>query len=65
VYTRENARILVNEVRESMQVCVEAFIDERNKHICDTLMNCDGRNIVAFINFANLDGVEDKWLTLS
>ena len=42
VYTRENGRVLVNELRESMKVCVEAFIEERNKNISEMLMNCDG-----------------------
>lgn len=65
IYTRENGRIIVDEVRESMKVCVDALIDERNKNICDTLMNCDGTNIVAFVNFANIDGIEDRWLTLA
>ena len=65
IYTRENGRILVNEVRESMQICVEALIDERNKNICDMLMRCEGTNIVAFVNFANIDGIEDKWMTLA
>merc|ERR1719334_1544555 len=51
VYTRENGRVLVNELRENMKVCVEAFIEERNKNISEMLMNCDGRNIVAFVNF--------------
>eukprot|EP01084_Bolivina_argentea_P098403 176852_1 len=64
IYSRENARILINEVRESMKVCVDVLIDERNKNICDMLLNCNGSNVVAFVNFANMDGIEDKWLTL-
>ena len=64
IYTRENGRIIVDEVRESMKICVDSLIDERNRNICDMLMNCDGTNIVAFVNFANIDGIEDKWMTL-
>merc|ERR1719491_945012 len=58
VYTRENARILVAELKESMAICVEAFIDERNKNIANALMDCEGRNVVALVNFSNVDGIE-------
>ena len=65
IYTRENGRILINEVRDAMKICVDALIDERNKNICEMLMNCEGQSVVAFVNFTNIDGIEDKWMSLA
>ena len=65
VYTRENGRILVDELKDAMKICVDALIDQRNKNLCDVMMNCDGQNVVAFVNFANIDGIEDTFMHLS
>ena len=56
---------IFNRMGQSMKICVDALIDERIKNICDTLMRCDGTNIVAFVNSANIDGIEDKWMILA
>lgn len=65
VYTRENGRILVEELKDAMKICVDALIDQRNKNLCEVMMKCDGQNIVAFVNFANMDGIEETFMHLS
>lgn len=61
IYTLENARAIVSELRDAMPVIVTQLIDERVKNMNQMLKQCTSQKIVAFCNFAHFTGIAEGW----
>ena len=55
----------MKELKECMPVCVDTLLNQRNKDIVKTLLNHSdlkhAQSIVAVVNFANMDGIEEAF----